>query len=50
MRSLDEPDTKIYELWIHEAEARLKEYCARKLEVVAFEDIPEKITTHIKSE
>lgn len=39
MRSLDEPDTKIDELWIQEAEARLKEYRAGKLEVVAFDAI-----------
>lgn len=50
MKSLDESDAKINELWIQEAEALPKEYRARKLEVVAFEDIPEKITTHIKSE
>lgn len=39
MRSLDEPDEKIDELWIQEAEARLKEYRSGRLGVIAFEDL-----------
>jgi putative addiction module component (TIGR02574 family) len=39
LRSLDEPDLKIDELWAEEAEKRLKAYRRGRLEVVPMEEV-----------
>jgi putative addiction module component (TIGR02574 family) len=39
IRSLDEPDKKLDEIWAEEAENRLKAYRAGKLEGVPMEEV-----------
>ena len=39
LRSLDEPDKEIENIWIEEAEKRLKAYRAGKLDGIPMEDI-----------
>ncbi len=39
LKSLDEPDRKIDEIWAEEAEKRLKSYRAGKLEGVPMEEV-----------
>ncbi len=39
LRSLDEPDEKLEEIWAEEAEKRLRAYREGRLEGIAMEDI-----------
>ncbi|TLU57436.1 MAG: addiction module protein [Chlorobium sp.] len=39
LRSLDEPDPKINELWVEEAEKRLKSYREGLLEAIPMEEV-----------
>lgn len=39
LRSLDEPDLKLDEIWAEEAEKRLKAYREGKLESIPMEDV-----------